>query len=262
MQERRLFEFKTGRRDRRSIRFVRRRTALTFALVATIGISALAFASGIALGLRLVAQEATYDHFAHHADNEHSCDETEEESHSDHPAHEASGGPELPPRRLIDTALSPGDYMAKAHTVAWEATPGRLPVGGARIGSTFGNRVDPFKRRVRFHSGIDFVANKGTPILATASGRVSFAGKKHDYGNLVEIDHGNGLVTRYGHASRLVVRTGDRVSPRQHIADVGSTGRSTGPHLHFELLANDKPIDPAAYLEAFAKDSSSRGLSA
>ncbi len=168
----------------------------------------------------------------------------------------------MPPRRLIGTALPPAEYMAKAHTVAWEAMPGRLPVDHARIGSTFGNRVDPFKCRVRFHSGIDFVANKGTPILATASGRVSFAGKKHGYGNLVEIDHGNGLVTRYGHASRLFVRQGDRVSPRQHIADVGSTGRSTGSHLHFELLETGEPVDPAAFLEAFAKDSSSRSLSA
>jgi murein DD-endopeptidase MepM/ murein hydrolase activator NlpD len=196
MKERRLFEFKTGRHDRRSIRFVKRRAALTFALAATIGFSAIAFASGIAIGLGLVAPEATYDHFAHHTDYEDSCDETEGESHSDHPAHEASGGPEMPPRRLIGTALPPAEYIAKAHTVAWDAMPGRLPVDHARIGSTFGNRVDPFKRRVRFHSGIDFVANKGTPILATASGRVSFAGKKHGYGNLVEIDHGNGLDTR------------------------------------------------------------------
>jgi murein DD-endopeptidase MepM/ murein hydrolase activator NlpD len=131
-----------------------------------------------------------------------------------------------------------------------------------RIGSTYGNRVDPFKRGVRFHSGIDFVANKGTPIRDMASGRVSFAGKKPGYGNLVEIDHGNGLITRYGHASRLVVRKGDRVSPRQHVADVGSTGRSTGPHLHFELRENGAHVDPAVYLEVFAKEPSSRDLSA
>lgn len=249
MQERRLFAFKTRRRVRRS--------ALTIAITVTVGISAIAFASGIAIGLRLAAAECTDDHFAHHAEHEHVCDEAEGEDHSDHAVHEGSGGPELP-ARLINASLAPYEH----NTVAWETFPGRLPVDDAHIGSTYGNRIDPFKHRVRFHSGIDFVANKGTPIRATASGRVSFAGQKPGYGNLVEIDHGNGLVTRYGHASRLFVRKGDQVSPRQHIADVGSTGRSTGPHLHFELLENGAPVDPAAYLEVFAKEPLSRDLSA
>lgn len=261
MQERRLFTFKTRRRVRRSIRFAKRRSALTIAITVTVGISAIAFASGIAIGLRLATAESVADYSEHHADHEHVCDEDEGEDHSDHAAHEGSGGPELP-ARLINTSLASHEQGAKAQTVAWAAFPGRLPVDNARIGSKYGNRVDPFKRRVRFHSGIDFVANKGTPIRATASGRVSFAGKKRGYGNLVEIDHGNGLVTRYGHASRLIVRKGDRVSPSQHVADVGSTGRSTGPHLHFELLENGAYIDPTSYLDVFAKDSGSRDLSA
>jgi murein DD-endopeptidase MepM/ murein hydrolase activator NlpD len=264
MQERRPLAFKIRRRVRRSIRYARRRSALTIAIAAMVGISAIAFASGVGIGLRVAALESTHDHFAHHADHEHAGDEAEEEDHSDHAdhaAHEGSGGPELP-ARPINTSLAAGEQMAKTDTVAWETFPGRSPVDDAHIGSTYGNRVDPFKRRVRFHSGIDFVANKGTPIRATAGGRVSFAGKKPGYGNLVEIDHGNGLVTRYAHASRLVVRKGDQVTPRQHVADVGSTGRSTGPHLHFELLENGAHVDPAAYLEVFAKEPGSRGLSA
>ena len=91
----------------------------------------------------------------------------------------------------------------------------------------------------------------GTPILATAGGRVIYAGEKDGYGNVVEVDHGNGLVTRYAHASRVIVREGDVVLPRQHIADVGSTGRSTGPHLHMEVLENGAPVNPAGYLGLF-----------
>ncbi|MFL6705972.1 MAG: M23 family metallopeptidase, partial [Paraburkholderia graminis] len=90
---------------------------------------------------------------------------------------------------------------------------------------------------------------------AAAGGRVVFAGEKSGYGNAVEFDHGNGLMTRYGHASRIVVHVGDLVLPRQYIADVGSTGRSTGPHLHFEVLVNGAPVDPAAYLALFAPPS-------
>jgi murein DD-endopeptidase MepM/ murein hydrolase activator NlpD len=144
------------------------------------------------------------------------------------------------------------EQQAIAYDVAVNALPGRLPVDGARFGSSFGNRRDPFDGQLHFHSGIDLPAPTGTPILATAGGRVVFSGQKPGYGQVVEIDHGNGLATRYGHASRLVAREGDLVLPRQHIADVGSTGRSTGPHLHFEVLERGEPIDPAAYLDLFA----------
>jgi len=181
-----------------------------------------------------------------------------------------SGGPSLPPRPCVNaSAPSEVDTMrddiqcitdtlsmledeAEAHATAWGAFPGRAPVEGAALGSPFGNRLDPFHRHLNFHSGLDLVAATGTPILATAGGRVSFAGVKPGYGKVIEIDHGNGLMTRYGHASRLVVRAGDTVSPRQHVADVGSTGRSTGPHLHFEILKNAAPIDPTPYLDLFA----------
>lgn len=184
------------------------------------------------------------------------------------------GGPSLPPRRCADATTAPPtidvirrqvECMNQAlarleqetitHVVASAALPGRTPVDGAHFGSPFGNRLDPFDRRLSFHAGIDLSAQTGTPILATAGGRVSFAGQKPGYGNVVEINHGNQLVTRYGHASRIVVREGDLVLPRQHIADVGSTGRSTGPHLHFEVIENGEQIDPANYLSLFAANS-------
>ena len=122
-----------------------------------------------------------------------------------------------------------------------------------RLGSPFGNRRDPFHNRLRFHSGIDLKAPTHTPILASAGGRVTYSGQKPGYGNVIEIDHGNDLVTRYGHASRLVAKQGDLVLPRQHIANVGSTGRSTGPHLHFEVLQSGEPVDPWEYLRLFGE---------
>ena len=187
---------------------------------------------------------------------------------------EGEGGPLLPPRRCtgvmrhlgarIDAArtgeqldciaatLGALEQQTAAHAMAYAAFPGRMPADGARYGSPFGNRVDPFTHRLSFHPGLDLVAKTGTPILAAAGGRVVLAGEKAGYGNAVEIDHGNGLATRYGHASRVVVHVGDLVLPRQYIADVGSTGRSTGPHLHFEVLVNGAPVDPAAYLALFS----------
>ena len=184
------------------------------------------------------------------------------------------GGPALPPRRCTELAtqarghadaartreqldcltstLSALEHETADHAMAYAAFPGRMPANGARFGSPFGNRSDPFTHHLNFHSGVDLVAQTGTPILAAAGGRVVFAGEKAGYGNAVDIDHGNGLMTRYGHASRIVAHVGDLVLPRQHIADVGSTGRSTGPHLHFEVLVNGAPVDPAAYLALFA----------
>ncbi|MFM0609170.1 M23 family metallopeptidase [Paraburkholderia sediminicola] len=186
---------------------------------------------------------------------------------------EGEGGPSLPPRRCTDVLPQPAGHadagrtrrqldciaatlsaleqQTADHAIAYAAFPGRMPADGARFGSPFGNRTDPFTHRLSFHPGIDLVAKTGTPILAAAGGRVVFAGEKSGYGNAVEIDHGNGLVTRYGHASRVVVHVGDLVLPRQYVADVGSTGRSTGPHLHFEVLVNGAPVDPSAYLALF-----------
>ena len=186
---------------------------------------------------------------------------------------DGEGGPSLPPRRCVDAAARPAgsdagstqqqldcinatlsalEHETNLHEVAFSAFPGRMPTERARFGSPFGNRSDPFTFRLSFHPGIDLVASTGTPILAAAGGRVIFAGVKNGYGNAVEIDHGNGLVTRYGHASRVLVHEGELVLPRQHVADVGSTGPSTGPHLHFEVLINGAPVDPTAYLALFS----------
>jgi len=131
------------------------------------------------------------------------------------------------------------------------AFPGRLPVASTRRGSGYGNRRDPFTFRMAFHSGIDFPAPKGTAIYASAGGVVVYSGVRKDYGQTIEIDHGAGLVTRYAHASRLIARKGQIVMPGQLIAQVGSTGRSTGAHLHFEILKDGRFVNPKTYLNRF-----------
>ena len=137
---------------------------------------------------------------------------------------------------------------ATERSVQLMRTPTRLPLVHAAVVSLFGNRDDPMTGRRAFHSGLDFAAVTGTVIHAAAGGLVKSAGFHHDYGWMVEIDHGNGLVTRYAHASRLMVRPGEVVAPGAAIAAVGSTGRSTGPHLHFEVLRNGEATDPRRYL--------------
>ena len=128
--------------------------------------------------------------------------------------------------------------------------PSLPPVAEVWHSSDFGRRIDPFTGQSAFHEGIDFAADVGTPIVAAASGKVIFAGEHPQYGKMVEIDHGNGLVTRYAHASQLNVREGDLVLRGQRVATVGSTGRSTGPHLHFEVRLNGVPQNPARFLQA------------
>ncbi|SAK39055.1 peptidase M23B [Caballeronia glebae] len=190
------------------------------------------------------------------------------------PDSNAAGGPELPPRPChaagapLDPQVPRGELDCLAstlgaleqgvarHEAAWEAFPGRRPLALGRNGSTFGNRLDPFTRQLRFHPGMDLVAPTGTPVLAAGAGRVIHAGPMPGYGNTVEIDHGNGFITRYAHASKIEVRVGQQVQPREPIAEVGSTGRSTGPHLHFEVRVGGQPVNPADYLALFASASS------
>jgi murein DD-endopeptidase MepM/ murein hydrolase activator NlpD len=117
------------------------------------------------------------------------------------------------------------------------------------ITSGFGTRTDPFRGGLAHHMGIDFDANTGDPVAAAAGGVVSFAGVKPGYGNVVEVDHGNGYSTLYGHNSRLVVRAGDIVRAGQTLARAGSTGRSTGPHVHFEVHVNGRPVNPRKFLD-------------
>ncbi len=149
----------------------------------------------------------------------------------------------------IDATFARVTEGAAARSLARMAFPSLLPVTGQRISSGFGKRRDPFTRRWAQHSGIDIPAPRGTPIVASAGGRVRFAGYRAAYGNTVEIDHGNGLATRYAHAAKLNVRRGDLVLPGQAIATVGSTGRSTGAHLHFEVLRNGVAVEPRTYLD-------------
>jgi murein DD-endopeptidase MepM/ murein hydrolase activator NlpD len=128
--------------------------------------------------------------------------------------------------------------------------PTQQPVAGAPLGSPFGWRIDPFTGRSALHTGMDFEAAPGTPIVAAAGGVVVTQEFHPAYGNMVEVDHGNGLVTRYAHASRVFVKQGDLVKRGQKIAAVGTTGRSTGPHLHFEVLVQGVPQDPHKFLVA------------
>ena len=128
--------------------------------------------------------------------------------------------------------------------------PNISPVAAAFNSSSFGWRIDPFNGQKAFHEGLDFTASTGTPIYAAAGGIVSTAEQTPDYGKIVKIDHGSGLETRYAHASSLFVRAGERVEKGQKIAEVGSTGRSTGPHLHYEIRLAGNPLDPRKYLKA------------
>lgn len=128
--------------------------------------------------------------------------------------------------------------------------PNVSPINAAFNSSSFGWRLDPFNGHKAFHEGLDFTANTGTPIYAAAGGIVAAAEHTPDYGKIVRIDHGSGLETRYAHASRLLVKVGERVNKGQKIAEVGSTGRSTGPHLHYEIRLSGNPLDPRKYLNA------------
>lgn len=144
---------------------------------------------------------------------------------------------------VVETALM-NDKMK------FKLLPTSQPVDVSYNTSGFGWRFDPFTSRSTFHDGIDFAAPTGTQITAAAGGVVIAAGYHHEYGNLLEIDHGNNIITRYAHASRLLARVGDIVKRGQQVATVGSTGRSTGAHLHFEVLVGGTPQNPEKFLSA------------
>lgn len=166
------------------------------------------------------------------------------------------GGPFLPWRQGDDAApaaplaqLSAAlERMAQAESLLL-AVPSRAPAPGT-LSSGFGIRRDPFNGAAAMHAGLDFTGPHGSPIRAAAPGRVSFTGTQPGYGNVVEIDHGHGLMTRYAHLSRFAAREGQRVDAGQLIAHMGSTGRSTGTHLHFEVRVNGAAVNPRRFLEA------------
>jgi murein DD-endopeptidase MepM/ murein hydrolase activator NlpD len=134
------------------------------------------------------------------------------------------------------------------------AVPVRVPVtGDVDISSSFGVRMDPFLHLAAMHTGIDFRGNAGDPVHATAAGTVTVAGWSGGYGKMVEIDHGNGLATRYGHLSTIEVNVGDKIRLGQIVGRLGSTGRSTGPHVHYETRIDGEAVDPQKFLNAGAK---------
>jgi murein DD-endopeptidase MepM/ murein hydrolase activator NlpD len=133
-----------------------------------------------------------------------------------------------------------------------EARPAGRPIGKGWISSYYGKRTDPFSGKLEMHKGMDFAGKKGSDVVAVASGVVTWSGERYGYGNLVEINHGNGYVTRYGHNAEILVKTGDSVERGQTISKMGSTGRSTGPHVHFEVLLNDRQVDPIRFVQSKA----------
>lgn len=133
-------------------------------------------------------------------------------------------------------------------SVLKDMLPNISPVYAAFNSSSYGWRIDPLNGNKAFHEGLDFTADSGTAIRAAADGIVSTSERTPDYGNIVKIDHGSGLETRYAHASKLLVKPGERVIKGQTVAQVGNTGRSTGPHLHYEIRLNGNALDPRKYL--------------
>ncbi|WP_026301327.1 M23 family metallopeptidase [Colwellia piezophila] len=122
------------------------------------------------------------------------------------------------------------------------------PIAKGWLSSYYGVRKDPFSGKATLHKGIDFAGKEDSPVIATASGVVTWAGKRYGYGQLIEINHGDSLSTRYGHNKEILVKVGDVVNKGQDIARMGSTGRSTGPHVHYEILRNDKQINPIKFV--------------
>jgi murein DD-endopeptidase MepM/ murein hydrolase activator NlpD len=130
-----------------------------------------------------------------------------------------------------------------------EVHPEGRPVMAGYISSRYGNRTDPFTGRAAFHKGIDFAGREGADIVAVASGVVTWSGPRYGYGQMIEINHGNGYATRYAHNSNNLVAVGDTVKRGQRIGSVGDTGRATGANLHFEVLKNGRTVDPLTFIQ-------------
>jgi murein DD-endopeptidase MepM/ murein hydrolase activator NlpD len=149
---------------------------------------------------------------------------------------------------LRDAQLAALENVILARKLSDEIKPEGRPIRKGFISSYFGERQDPFTGHGAFHKGLDFAGPEGSEVIAVAAGVVTWAGDKTGYGSLVEVSHGNGLVTRYAHNARTLVSVGQTVSRGQPIALVGSTGRSTGPHVHFEVMQNGKQINPLTFV--------------
>ncbi|WP_236613075.1 M23 family metallopeptidase [Sphingobium quisquiliarum] len=170
-------------------------------------------------------------------------------------AAQAQGGPFVPWRGQGGDL--PGEFEKLASALARMeglesgllSIPSGLPTAAPMQSSSYGYRRDPFNGHAAFHAGIDFPGRRGQPILAAAAGRIIFAGQRSGYGNVIEVEHGNGLTTRYAHLSAFAARAGQRVRRGDKIGLMGSTGRSTGDHLHFEVRMNGEAINPRRFLE-------------
>jgi murein DD-endopeptidase MepM/ murein hydrolase activator NlpD len=149
---------------------------------------------------------------------------------------------------LRDGQLAALENVILARELNAQIHPEGRPVRAGFVSSNFGERQDPFSGHQAFHRGVDFAGSAGAEVVAVAAGVVTWSGTKAGYGNLVEISHGNGYVTRYGHNQRNLVAVGATVKKGEPIALMGSTGRSTGPHVHFEVLRNGKQVNPASFI--------------
>jgi murein DD-endopeptidase MepM/ murein hydrolase activator NlpD len=147
-----------------------------------------------------------------------------------------------------ESQLSALENVILARELHKEIHPEGRPVANGFISSYFGERADPFDGLEAFHKGVDFAGSAGSPVVAVAAGVVTWAGERTGYGKLVEINHGDGFVTRYAHNERMLVSVGQTVTRGQQVALMGSTGRSTGPHVHFEVLRNGRQVDPLSYI--------------
>jgi murein DD-endopeptidase MepM/ murein hydrolase activator NlpD len=144
--------------------------------------------------------------------------------------------------------LSVLESLLMSRSLHERVMPSGKPVADGWLSSRYGKRNDPFTGKQDFHKGLDFAGKKGSEVITVGDGVVSWAGKRSGYGNLIEVNHGNGYSTRYGHNQKHLVEVGDKVKKGQQIALMGSTGRSTGPHVHFELLQNGKTVNPSKYI--------------
>ncbi|HEV3182027.1 MAG TPA: M23 family metallopeptidase [Steroidobacteraceae bacterium] len=149
---------------------------------------------------------------------------------------------------LRESQLSALENVILARELRQEIHPEGRPVANGFISSYFGERADPFDGLETFHKGVDFAGTPGSPVVAVAAGVVTWAGERTGYGKLVEINHGDGFATRYAHNERTLVTVGQTVKRGETVALMGSTGRSTGPHVHFEVLRNGRQVDPLSFV--------------
>jgi len=146
--------------------------------------------------------------------------------------------------------LSVLETMMMSNKLQKEVIPKGRPISKGWMSSYYGIRTDPFSGKREHHKGVDFAGKEGSKVISVAAGVVTWAAERYGYGNMVEVNHGNGFATRYGHNKKILVSVGDKVNKGDKLALMGSTGRSTGPHVHFEVLKNGRNVNPSKYVNA------------